>query len=415
MGTLREPDFPPSQGPRNARQSAEEGTGWPATRVRLIDALIVVVVFVYNLPIQFASVPGELWSGTGVVLSLALCLPYLWRLHLPVTVFILTFAAALTQLVLGVELLVADVMLLLTLYNVASRTRWTVAVPSTLALIVWSLMASVPLISKGYLSIGELGVLLLAVVWICTWGLLVGTRRKYMEALRSRAEQLERERDAEARAAAAKERARIAREIHDVVSHNVGAVGILADGAATKVESDPEQARTAMLRARDTSRKALAEMRTMLGVLRNGEGPEEVPQPGLDQLDALVAEFRSLGVPVELTILGERPAEITSGVQLAVYRVVQESLTNVGKHAGEVSHAEVRITFTPDEVEIGVDDDGRGYADHAGPGVAGGHGLVGMRERVHAYGGRFEAGMRPAGGYQVRAWLPLVSREEEQV
>ncbi|WHS27769.1 sensor histidine kinase [Auritidibacter ignavus] len=330
-------------------------------------------------------------------------------------VYVLTFIVAFIQLMLGVELMVADVMLLLNLYNVASRTRWTIAVPSTLALIVWVMMASVPLISKSYLSIGELAVLLLAVVWVCTWGVLVRTRRKYMQALRDRTKQLERERHAEARVAAAQERARIAREIHDVVSHNIGAVGILADGAVAKVETDPDMARTAMLRVRDTSRKALAEMRTMLGLLRNGEDPEEVTQPGLDQLDALVAEFRSLGVPAKLTILGERPAEITSGIQLAVYRVVQEALTNVRKHAGEVSHVAVKITFTPDEIEVRVDNDGRGFTDHAGAGASNGHGLVGMRERVHAYGGRFEAGMRPAGGYQVRAWLPLAIRQEEQV
>lgn len=414
MGTLRESDSPPVQGLWNARQRLDKNTGGPTKRVRLIDTLIVTAVFTYNLPIQFASVPDELWSGTGVLVSAALCLPYLLRLHRPVAVFILTFAAALVQLLLGVELLAADVMLLLALYNVASRTRWTVAVPATLALLAWSLTAGLPQVSQGFLSIGELGVLLLAVVWVCTWGVLVRTRRQYMDVLRSRTEQLERERDAESRAAAAKERTRIAREIHDVVSHHVGAVGILADGAAAKVASDPEQARTSMLRVRDTSRRAVAEMRTMLGVLRDGEDPEALPQPGLDQLDALVAEFRTLGVPAELTIRGERPAEIPSGIKLAVYRVVQESLTNVRKHAGDASHAAVSITFTPNEVHIEVDDDGCGDSDHAESDVHSGRGLIGMRERVHAYGGRFDAGMKPAGGYQVRAQLPLRSGQEEQ-
>lgn len=410
---LAEHDLP------EVRESGRSGTGqserWPTVRGRLIDAVVVVSVFVYNAPIQFAAVPDGLWSGAGLVLSVGLCLPYLWRRQRPLLVFGLIFVVALVQLMLGVELLVANVMLLLALYNVASRASWKCSIPSAAALIGWTLIAGIPLISKGYLSIGELGVLVLAVVWVCTWGMLVGTRRKYMDALRSRAEQLERERDAEARAAAAKERARIAREMHDVVSHNVGAVGIMADGAAAKVDSDPAQAKEAMLRVRDTSRKALGEMRTMLGVLRNGDdGPETLPQPGLDQLDALIAEFRSLDVPVELTVRGEPSAEVPSGVQLSVYRVVQESLTNVRKHAGQVSHVGVRITYASEGVQVQVDDDGQGYTAWPDSVASGGHGIVGMRERVHAYGGHFEAGMRPAGGYLVRAWFPLADGQEDQ-
>lgn len=416
MGALKEHDPPQLHEGGTARGGADQGPGWPTKRTRLVDAVVVVAVLVYNIPIQFASLPAGLWNGAGLVLSLGLCVPYLWRLRYPRSVFGLIFGVAALQLALGVELLVADVMLLLALYNVASSARWKVAVPAGLAVVVWLLIAGMPLISKGYLSIGELGVLLLAVVWVCTWGVLVGTRRKYMEALRTRAAQLEREREAQARAAAAKERARIAREIHDVVSHNVGAVGIMADGAAAKARTDPDRAREAMLRVRDTSRKALGEMRTMLGVLRSEDTESDgAPRPGLDQVEALIGEFRALGLPVEFATHGQRPAGVTAGVGLASYRVIQESLTNVRKHAGPVSSVQVSLTYRSDELDIRVVDDGRGHSEQSCSETAGAHGLVGMHERVQAYDGRLEAGMRPAGGYQVRAWLPVHTGEEDQL
>lgn len=222
--------------------------------------------------------------------------------------------------------------------------------------------------------------------------------------LRERAERLERERDAEARAAVAEERARIAREMHDVVAHSLSVMVVQAEAAEAMLDVDPERARRPLSAVQDTGRSALGELRRMLGVLRERDeaGAPLAPQPGLDGLDELVESIRAAGLLVSVRIDGE-PRPLPPGVDLSAYRIVQEGLTNALKHAGP-ARAEVLVRYGDRELELRISDDGRGHDPSSN---GGGHGLVGMRERVALYGGELEAGPRHGGGYRLRARLPL--------
>lgn len=221
--------------------------------------------------------------------------------------------------------------------------------------------------------------------------------------LRERAERLEREREANARAAVAEERTRIAREMHDVVAHSLSVMVVQAEAAEEMIGIDPERARKPLSAVQETGRGALTELRRMLGVLREmDEGPDLAPQPGLAGLGDLVEHVRDAGLPVELRVEGEpRPLSPTGDLQ--AYRIVQEALTNALKHAGP-ARAQVLVRYEADDVVIEVTDDGRGY-DPATDGR--GHGLIGMRERVAVCGGQMSAGRRPQGGFEVVARLPV--------
>lgn len=196
-------------------------TTWFQQHPQAVDLVVVLAVFAYNLPIQHGSVPESLWTGTGIVLSLGLCAPYLARQQHPLPVFAVIQVVAFLQVLLGVELLVADIMLLLAVYNLAVRDRWYVSAAAALVSIGWLFIAVIPTVQQGHLNIGDVGVLVAVVVWAWTWGRLVQTRRDYVVILRERADQLEREKAAEAAIAASTERTRIAREIHDIVSHSL--------------------------------------------------------------------------------------------------------------------------------------------------------------------------------------------------
>jgi signal transduction histidine kinase len=228
-------------------------------------------------------------------------------------------------------------------------------------------------------------------------------RRAYLTSLEDRAARLERERDAQAQIAVAAERARIARELHDVIAHNVSVMVVQADGASYALRSEPERTAQALTAISHTGRQALAEMRRLLGILRSGDEQADLaPVPGLDQLRELLDQAREAGMSVSLTLEGAvRP--LPEGAELAAYRVVQESLTNTRKHGGLAAAAAVTLRYEPDGLLLQVTDDGLGAAV-AADGV--GHGLTGMRERVEMYGGTIQAGPLPGGGYQVTARLP---------
>ena len=244
--------------------------------------------------------------------------------------------------------------------------------------------------------------LLFGVVWLA--GFLLGRKFEEGDLARERAAQLEREREAEARAAVAEERARIARELHDVVGHSVSVMTVQASGVRRLLRPDQEREREALLIVERTGREALAEMRRMVGVLRRPEeAPALAPQPSLEHLDRLVEQAREAGLPVELRVEG-KAVELPAGVDLTAYRLVQEGLTNAIKHA-HASRAEVVVDYRDGAIEVVVSDDGKGV----GNGDGGGHGLVGMRERVSVYGGELDAGPQPGGGYRLRAKLPVTS------
>jgi signal transduction histidine kinase len=239
-------------------------------------------------------------------------------------------------------------------------------------------------------------------------GLYVAARRAYLAELRDRAERLERDRDQQAALAAAAERARIAREMHDIVAHHLTVMTTLAEAAVATSVSSPQQATEVMRSVAATGRRALADTRRLLGVLRERAGQDTgealQPVPDLDQLDALIEQVRSAGLDTTLEVRGQAP-DMPPGVQLAVYRLVQEALTNTLKHCGAGARASVRLSYAGGELRVDVDDDGAGTAAPASAGVGGG--LPGMRERIRAYGGDVQAGPRQPAGWAVSARLPL--------
>ena len=253
-------------------------------------------------------------------------------------------------------------------------------------------------------SVGEFffSNLFFAVVWVV--GLTLGRKFEEADVAKERAARAEHEREERARAAVAEERARIARELHDVVGHSVSVMTVQASGVRRLLKPDQEREREALLTVERTGREALAEMRRMVGVLRRPEeGPALAPQPTLEHLDRLVDQAREAGLPVALRVEG-RAVALPAGVDLTAYRLVQEGLTNALKHA-RATRAEVLVNYGDAQIEVTVSDDGKGV----GNGDGGGHGLVGMRERVSVYGGELDAGPQPGGGYRLRAKLPIAS------
>jgi signal transduction histidine kinase len=242
-----------------------------------------------------------------------------------------------------------------------------------------------------------------AVVWVV--GFSLGRKFEEGDKAKERAIRAERDREERALAAVAEERARIARELHDVVGHSVSVMTVQASGVRRLLRPEQEREREALLIVERTGREALAEMRRMVGVLRRPEeAPALAPQPSLEHLERLVEQAREAGLPVELRVEGQA-VELPAGVDLTAYRLVQEGLTNALKHA-RATRAEVLVNYGDGQIEVTVSDDGQGV----GNGDGGGHGLVGMRERVLVYGGELDAGPQPGGGYRLRASLPLASR-----
>ena len=253
--------------------------------------------------------------------------------------------------------------------------------------------------SYGGTDFGFIAVLLLA-PWLV--GKAMRGRVAHIDVLALRAEKAEREREQRAREAAREERARIARELHDVIAHSVSVMVVQAGAAEEVLRETPERALEPIRAVQETGRQALAEMARLLGILRrDGEELGLAPQPGLDDLESLIEQTRLAGLPVELRVEGTR-RPVPLGADLSAYRIAQEALTNARKHAGE-AHATVTVRYGAEALELEITDDGSG----SGKGDGGGHGLVGMHERVALFGGELHAGPRPGGGFRVHARLPL--------
>jgi signal transduction histidine kinase len=217
-----------------------------------------------------------------------------------------------------------------------------------------------------------------------------------------RAQIAERERDVAAREAVVEERARIARELHDVIAHHVSMIVLQAGAERRVLSGENASTREVLETVEQSGRSALTEMRRLLGMLRGDANEPLAPQPGLGDVPTLVGQLRDAGLPVELSIDGER-RELPVGIELSAYRIVQEALTNTLKHAGD-ARATVHVRYGPDSLELEIADDGSGGSKGTS---GGGHGLVGMRERVALYGGRFDASRRPSGGFAIRVVLPI--------
>jgi signal transduction histidine kinase len=346
----------------------------------------------------------------GIALAAGLAVPVIFRRANPVAAYVTAVTAGGIQVLLGLRPIATDLTILILLYTLAAYASRRVSVwglaaclaGSAVAVIRWTTLSgrSVP----DWLTVGAVlfaGPALLA--WVL--GDSMRYRRAYYANLEDRAARLERERDAQARVAAVAERARIARELHDVVAHNVSVMVVQADGASYALATDPGRAKEALAAISATGRQALAEMRRLLGVLRredDGASSALTPQPGIGELGELLDQARAAGLPVSFSVEGV-PRPLPSGAALTAYRIVQESLTNTRKHAGPVASASVVLRYSTDALILAISDDGRGPAAPDGAG----HGLTGMRERVAVYGGSVVAGPRPGGGFEVVATLPL--------
>ncbi len=332
------------------------------------------------------------WVGVAVV-----PLPLLLRRRWPARMLWAVLALALAAEAVGASSPAGIVAPLLGLYTVA-RLRPPRYLAAPLGLVAVGLTASVASGDVPWPGIIGASAVVAATVLL---GANARTRQAYLAEVEERAARLERDRDREARLAVSDERVRIAREMHDIVAHNLAVMVALADGASYAAES--ERVGTAMRQVSATGRQALDEMRRLVGLLRNGGPGERAPQPGLADLDDLVGQVRAAGVAVDLRAEG-LPGEWGPGAGLAVYRIAQEALTNVIKHAGPGARADLRLRYAADGVEIEVLDDGAGRtAVPAAP--AGRHGLAGMAERTAPYRGSVDAGPRSGGGWRVHATL----------
>jgi signal transduction histidine kinase len=329
--------------------------------------------------------------------------PIALRRYRPLPVLAVTVTAAVLVLILTSQAQF-PVGVLVALYTVASRCERRVSIRAA----EW---AALPIIAAVIVNNGphpgrvipELAVF--AIAWVV--GDNLRTRRAYLAELEARAARLEREREEKAQRAVLDERTRIARELHDVIAHNVSVMVVQASAGEEVFDSDPARARESLSAVASTGRAALAELRRLLGVIRSAEpgeaGAAYAPQPGIEHLEELVRQVRETGLEVELSVLGQ-PRELPEAVGLCAYRIVQEALTNTLKHAHAAS-AEVNVRYVADALELHVVDDGRGAP--AVNGEASGHGLIGMRERVALFGGSLTAGSRNGHGYEVRARIPI--------
>ncbi|KUL43014.1 sensor histidine kinase [Streptomyces regalis] len=361
------------------------------------------------------EVRGTRSAALVVPVVLLLCLVIALRRRMPEKMLLLAIGVGVAQLVLDVSTTAANFAFLVITYTVAATgARWA----SRLALAVG--LGAAPLAQLRWPEndssiLGTVALMIFmtvpfALAWVL--GDSIRTRRAYYEQLEERATRLEKEREAQAKVAVAAERARIARELHDVVAHNVSVMVVQADGAAYVLDAAPDQAKKALETISSTGRQALAEMRRLLGVLRTGEhqeGGEYVPQPDVEQIDELIQQCRTSGLPVDFKVEGT-PRPLPSGVELTAYRIVQEALTNTRKHGGPNAGASVRLVYFDDGLGLLVEDDGKGaphelYEEGGADGQ--GHGLIGMRERVGMVGGTLDAGPRPGGGFRISALLPL--------
>ncbi|MGW6581201.1 sensor histidine kinase [Streptomyces globisporus] len=355
---------------------------------------------------EIVAVPVALGFSTVVAL----------RRKAPEKMLLLAILVGVVQLVFNVRPGVGNFAMLVITYTVATvGERWA----SRLALIGSLSAAALSQLrweaepGGSWLQVIFVTVIM-TVPFVLAWvlGDSLRTRRAYFDQLEERAARLEREREAQSKVAVAAERARIARELHDVVAHNVSVMVVQADGAAYVMDAAPDQAKQALETISGTGRQALAEMRRLLGVLRTGDAPESgeyVPQPDVEQIEDLVAQVRQTGLEVDFKVEGT-PRPLPSGVELTAYRVVQEALTNTRKHGGPDAGASVRLVYFDDGLGLLIEDDGRGaahelYEDGGADGA--GHGMIGMRERVGMVGGTLDAGPRPGGGFRISALLPL--------
>jgi signal transduction histidine kinase len=359
---------------------------------RTVDVLVVLALFVLVVPatIAEAAATDELLEAT--LLALAGVLALLWRRRWPFPVLAVTTAVAILTPGYSGEVFP----LIVALYTIGSRHSGETTIAAAGAVVAVGVVFR--LAGGPQFTSGDLLGLALTCALAAGFGVYVGSRRARLARLRDRAELLDRERELLAERAVAEERVRIAQELHDVVAHNVSLIVVQAQ--ALGATAGDERVRAATDGIAGLGRETMTEMHRTLKVLRAGAEPELAPQPGLADLDALLERTRGAGVGIDLTVEGE-PRALPQSVDLSAYRIVQEALTNVVKHAGR-AHTTVTLGYRPDALELTIADSGDGPPRE----TAGGHGLIGMRERTALFGGTLTAGPRDGHGFEVRASLP---------
>ncbi|GAB3989077.1 histidine kinase [Actinoallomurus acanthiterrae] len=409
---------------------------WRGLRAQLrpVDVVASLLLFACSFPGSVVGLPGSTghlgvawWPG--VLLAGISCIALLWHRGRPRATVAVTTACAVAMAALGYLLTVLLLgPLMAALYSLATqidRRSTRLYALSTAALLVVSTdlllgPSGHPVDAK---VAGGLTVLLLRGVGPAAWLLLptvlgsaVRLRRAYLEEVKARAEYAERTREEEARHRVAAERMRIARELHDVVAHHLVLANMQAGTAAHLVRTHPDQVQKILADLSGTTSAALRELKATVGLLRQADDPAAPiePVPGLARLSDLTGSFEPAGLKVTVSTEGE-PRSLSPGVDLTAFRIVQEALTNVTKHAG-TSAAQVNLAYSQDRLTVTVTDDG-GAPAPSGPAPNSGFGLVGMRERALSVGGRLRTGARPEGGFQVTAELPLhpTSLEEDRI
>jgi signal transduction histidine kinase len=370
----------------------------------LLAAAVTVMVLV-DLASPTDAVGVRRTDALAVLLSLLQTLPLAFRRRAPLPTFILTLVGVCTYYSLGYEVTDGTLATFVGVYTVAAhedRVKSLVGLGLLAVGMTWYWLARAePFDPTTPVWIGILGLL--------SWGLgeYVRARRAYTAQIEALAERLDQARALEARQAAWQERARLARELHDVIGHTVNVMVIQAGAGRRTLDSDRGLAERAFQTIESTGREALEELDRVLGILRTEEDEPELPlQPGLEQLHALAGRFEDAGLPVELTLEGDE-VPLPRSLDQSAYRIIQEALTNALRHAGgTVAHVAVR--FRTEQLELEVANDGRNNQrprDHTG----GGRGLIGIRERVALFGGELEAGPRAGGGFVVRCRFPLTA------
>ncbi|MFE7243279.1 sensor histidine kinase [Streptomyces sp. NPDC057580] len=403
-----------SRGGQRLRQ-ADRAHPW------VLDTAVVVLVFLMfclpdllhgsvddgDAPRRFRLAFTQLPVAGMLVLQAGLVLPLLWRRRKPVAAFGVIAAVFVLQWSLGAALR-ADIALFVALYSLTLHGQlrhlpWACAAMA-------GAIALVAVRTSSAVSVWDaLFFLLSTATAALALGLMVRIRRAQLAGLRERAARLEIERDQRSRLAAATERTRVAREMHDIVGHNLSVIITLADAGAYATDIAPERGKEALQLIGDTGRQALGELRRVLGVLREAadgppSGPELSPQPGIADIEALCAKVRAAGLEVVYRTSGDVDA-LDSGVQLTAYRIVQEALTNTLKHTDTGTRVHLAILVEDSRLNIRVQD--TGSATPSGPPNEEGHGLVGMRERAALYGGTVSARPTGGGGWSVEAVLDL--------
>jgi signal transduction histidine kinase len=387
-----EDELPLALPAQRAQRLAQLSAAHP-TAVDLLICLTLVLISIVGLGSQHRL------TTLAVIFCGALCAPLMLRRTSSVLCFGVIATVALAQWLLAAPQL-ADAAVLIALYSVTLDSGLAAAVLACGVVEAGAVMAALRWSPSEPLKVwvGLTGLATAAGVL----GVSIRQRRELLASLHERAARLEIERDQEGRLGAAAERARIAREMHDIVAHNLSVMIALADGADYTIASSPERAAEAARRVATIGREALVEMRRLLGVLRDETSAQPLePQPSLDRLDELLARVRAAGIPVTMDLDGELE-ELADGVQLAIFRVAQEALTNTLKHAPRPTRAHLALSCRAGRVELEVTDTGEGPT---APAATDGRGLRGMRERAASYGGKLEAGPGPRGGWRVRLLL----------